>query len=178
MSAVCLSGCLLYAVATYLVKLTTTADQLRDRLISRCWTEGAENTHPSRLTDCWLTDWLNDVSIVVPPPPNYYWLSCLSTREGSRGVTANACMHGISLVYGVDRHQGLIVLFCACQSDAWRTRNRITDWVILIPICSQQPTNCAVCRYCTRARWEKTAGSPTVAGQGKLISALNVFVIR
>ena len=52
MSAVCLSGCLLYAVATYLVKLTTTADQLRDRLISRCWTEGAENTHPSRLTDC------------------------------------------------------------------------------------------------------------------------------
>jgi hypothetical protein len=76
----------------------------------------------------WLTQWMTR-ALTSFYPPTYYWLSCLSTRDGSRGATVNVGVDIISLVYGVERHQWLPVLFWFCESDAWCTRNRITDSV-------------------------------------------------
>ena len=114
------------------------------RWIIRCWTERAENMHLSHVSD-WLTQWMSWALISTTHRPSTDCRVC--QHEMAREEQLCIGVDSVSLVYGVERHQWLIVLFCFCKlmHDEW-VSNSVSNLF-------QLPTNCPVCRYCTCARW-------------------------
>ena len=104
------------------------------RWISRCWTERAENMHPSHVSD-WLTQWMSWALISTTHRPSTDCRVC--QHEMAREEQLCIGVDSVSLVYGVERHQWSIVLFCFCNlmHDKLGTE-LLTESVILFPICS------------------------------------------